>query len=64
MKAKKICSILLTAALTMSLLAGCGGKDDTKEPDSGKQNETGDTNESDDTKEPVTLEKKGMQLVK
>lgn len=52
MKAKKICSILLTAALAMSLLAGCGGKGDTKEPDGGKQNEAGDTNQGDDTKEP------------
>lgn len=48
MKAKKICSILLTAALAMSLLAGCGGNGDTQEEPGGNTTDESNT-EGEDT---------------
>ena len=54
MKAKKIWAILLTAVLSISLLAGCGDKEDTQEPDGNEgQEQTGDDEEKpDDEEEP------------
>ncbi len=47
MKLKKVISALLISTMTVSLLAGCGGKTDTPAADN-----SGDTSKTEETKEP------------